>query len=138
MCIRDRLWEGLVSSVNACQKEIESKKMMLEKAMREEYCDEIEGTTFKRNCCLIELKKLDEECKCLKKEIEKLQTVRWDQGKIVEEIEIKKENLIKLETITDNIELLIEYLVKKFNVDSSQIRKEFNIPDEFKEFMNIN
>lgn len=42
-----------------------------------------------------------------------------------------------LEKTTDNIEILIDYLYKKFFLKPEQIRKEFGIPEEFKEFTEV-
>lgn len=49
-------------------------------------------------------------------------------------VQLKK---AQLEKITDNIEILVDYLYKKFFLQPEQIRKEFEIPEEFKEFADV-
>ncbi|ODV60797.1 Mnd1p [Ascoidea rubescens DSM 1968] len=43
-----------------------------------------------------------------------------------------------IDLITDNIDLLISYWVNNKNLETSALKKEFNIPDEFIDLPNIN
>lgn len=60
---------------------------------------------------------------------------RWDSNFIqnsLNNIETMKEDLINLK---ENIDILIEYLSKTYNVNEDEIKKEFDIPEEFTVFI---
>ena len=75
---------------------------------------------------------------CLKeRELNKLHQLsqRWDSNSIQESlnnIETMKEDLVNLK---ENIDILIEYLSKTYHVNEDEIKREFDIPDEFTVFI---
>ena len=82
-------------------------------------------------------KKIQDEIKKKSNSLQKIESIRWDAANIQEnkqQIRLKK---VHLEKTTDNIEILIDYLYKKFFLKPEQIRKEFGIPEEFKEFTEV-
>ncbi|CAD6625251.1 XXYS1_4_G0033860.mRNA.1.CDS.1 [Saccharomyces cerevisiae] len=90
--------------------------------------------SYSREALLEKRKKIQDEIKKKSNSLQKIESIRWDAAKIQEnkqQIRLKK---VHLEKTTDNIEILIDYLYKKFFLKPEQIRKEFGIPEEFKEF----
>lgn len=75
---------------------------------------------------------LEEEIKRLQSEYSKLTQTRWNKEKIAAKLLVIQKESAKLETITDNIELIIEFLCSKYNIDSKSLRKELEIPEEFR------
>ncbi|CAI4470757.1 AKH_1a_G0018110.mRNA.1.CDS.1 [Saccharomyces cerevisiae] len=93
--------------------------------------------SYNREALLEKRKKIQDEIKKKSNSLQKIESIRWDEAKIQEnkqQIRLKK---VHLEKTTDNIEILIDYLYKKFFLKPEQIRKEFGIPEEFKEFTEV-
>ncbi|CCH60725.1 hypothetical protein TBLA_0D02200 [Henningerozyma blattae CBS 6284] len=75
----------------------------------------------------------------LKKEsttaIEKIKSTKWTSESMSNKKAQLKKDWETLQIVTDNIELLIDFLSKKYAIHSDLIRKELGIPEEFRSFV---
>ncbi|CCD26120.2 Mnd1p NDAI_0G03430 [Naumovozyma dairenensis CBS 421] len=131
--------EKLESSLQVCKEEYSKLENDIEDCLQGEYNEYIiddgnNGGKLKRDDCLRELKELDDKLKVSKNNVMELEKFKWDDERISLEKEEKLKDINRLEKLTDNIEILVSYLSNKFLIDSKQIRKEFGIPEDFKEF----
>ena len=52
-------------------------------------------------------------------------------------LKMLKVQVEKLNTVTDNIDLIIGYLSRRFMIDKKTLQTELNIPEEFMEFSDL-
>lgn len=101
-------------------------------------CPQLMGTNgeviFLRKEQLAINHEIEEEVRKLQIEYNKISQIRWNKQTIENKRQMILMKLKNLEKITDNVEILVEYLCKRFNIESKQIRKELEIPEEFEEF----
>ncbi|CAI4039106.1 hypothetical protein SMKI_07G0770 [Saccharomyces mikatae IFO 1815] len=131
--------EMLKKKIQETESDITACKQELDKTLATGRCKKftIGQKSYSREALLEKRNKIHEEIKKKSTSLQKIEMIRWDTAKIQEnkhKIRLKK---VQLEKITDNIEILVDYLYKKFFLKPEQIRKEFGIPEEFKEFTDI-
>lgn len=90
-----------------------------------------------RGDLLKQYKSLTSELTLKERELKKLNQLseRWNSNfiqKSLDNIETMKENLTNLK---ENIDILVEYLSKTYNVNEDEIKREFDIPQEFTVFI---
>lgn len=90
-----------------------------------------------RGDLLKQYKSLTSELTLKERELKKLTQLseRWNSNfiqKSLDNIETMKENLTNLK---ENIDILVEYLSKTYNVNEDEIKREFDIPQEFTVFI---
>ncbi|QHS73162.1 Mnd1p [Saccharomyces paradoxus] len=93
--------------------------------------------SYNRETLLEKRKKIQEEIKKKSISLQKIESIRWTTAKIQENKQNIRLKKVQLEKTTDNIEILVDYLYKKFFLKPEQIKKEFGIPEEFKEFTEV-
>lgn len=98
---------------------------------RSETFNSRDGQTLSRQDQLKVNREIEEQIKTLRLEYNRLSQTRWDKNKINEKRKTVDQNLRKLEVITDNIDIIIDYFRLKFGVDPKAIRQELEIPEEF-------
>lgn len=98
---------------------------------RSETFNSRDGQTISRQDQLKVNREIEEQIKTLRLEYNRLSQTRWDKNKINEKRKTVDQNLRKLEVITDNIDIIIDYFRLKFGVDPKAIRQELEIPEEF-------
>ncbi|QLL32745.1 hypothetical protein HG536_0D02670 [Torulaspora globosa] len=76
-------------------------------------------------------REIEESIKNLQSEYNRLSQTRWDKKKIDEKKKALDQSLRKLEVITDNIDIIIDYFRAKYGVESKSIRQELEIPEDF-------
>lgn len=76
---------------------------------------------------------IEDKIRILQQEYCRLSQTRWDKNKINAKKKALQENSRKLEVITDNIEIIVDYFRLKFGVEPRSIRQELEIPEEFPE-----
>lgn len=86
---------------------------------------------------LAELDALERELKSLKSRYDLKSEHTWDQTKIEAKVKMLKVQVEKLNTVTDNIDLIIGYLSRRFMIDKKTLQTELNIPEEFMEFSDL-
>lgn len=100
-------------------------------------CPQLMGTNgeilFSRKEQLQVNNEIVEETKKLQIEYNKISQIRWNKQTIEDKRRMLSMNSGTLEIITDNIEILVGYLCKRFNIEPRQLRKELEIPEEFEE-----
>lgn len=91
----------------------------------------INKQSFNRLELINKVKELKDNEILLKQELEKNIEKKWTKTTL----ETKKKELYEqrdtLENLTDNIEIMLEYLARKYSLQSSELRKELEIPEEF-------
>lgn len=87
-----------------------------------------------RDELLQKYKSLIREVERSKRQLIKLEneSTHWDEAKVQIKLEQIEQYKDKLSLHADNIENLIDYISKEYMVRDTQIREEFNVPDEFK------
>lgn len=75
--------------------------------------------------------KIEEEIKGLELQYNKLSQSRWDKEKIAAKRLALTRDLQRLETLTDNIDIVVDFFRGKYGVDPKSIRQELEIPEEF-------
>ncbi|CCK71185.1 Mnd1p KNAG_0G01270 [Huiozyma naganishii CBS 8797] len=80
---------------------------------------------------LLRQKELERQVASKKLEISKLRKTRWTPDDIANKTKEFQSTKAQLESLADNIEILVDYLCKKCQVEPSAIRQEFAIPEEF-------
>ncbi|CAI4061552.1 Mnd1p SKDI_07G0830 [Saccharomyces kudriavzevii IFO 1802] len=131
--------EKLKKQIQETESDIAISKRELEKTLetgrRKKFT--VGQKSYSRDVLIEKRKKIQEEIKKKNTSLQKMESIRWDGAKIQENkqrVHLKKG---QLEKITDNIEILVDYLYKKFFLQPEQIRKEFGIPEEFEELTDI-
>ncbi|QLQ79620.1 hypothetical protein HG537_0C02670 [Torulaspora globosa] len=76
-------------------------------------------------------REIEEKIKTLQSEYNRLSQTRWDKKKIDEKKQALNDNVRKLEVITDNIDIIIDYFRAKYGVEPKSIRQELEIPEDF-------
>ncbi|CAI4061939.1 hypothetical protein N7582_002006 [Saccharomyces uvarum] len=131
--------ETLKKKIQDTEAEIATCKQELEKTLqlgrRQKFT--VGQKTYSREALLEQRKKTLEQIKKNSANLQKIENIRWDAAKIQEKKQMVQLKKAQLEKITDNIEILVDYLYKKFFLQPEQIRKEFEIPEEFKEFADV-
>lgn len=126
--------ETLKKKIQDTEAEIATCKQELEKTLqlgrRQKFT--VGQKTYSREALLEQRKKTLEQIKKNSANLQKIENIRWDAAKIQEKKQMVQLKKAQLEKITDNIEILVDYLYKKFFLQPEQIRKEFEIPEEFK------
>lgn len=116
---------------------IEQFKLQLQNALASErsstFTDE-NGQLLDREEQLRKTRHLEERIRNLQAQYNALSRSRWDHDKIRAKRQEIRDKHERLEKTTDNIELLVGYLCKRFVIDSRQIKRELDIPEEFHEF----
>ncbi|EDO17808.1 hypothetical protein Kpol_541p51 [Vanderwaltozyma polyspora DSM 70294] len=144
-CFKNQIVRKMFDSCNKIQSDIDSKSNSIkdiESQLKQTLANDrsptfiANGKSYNRVEQLSNKRQLDEELKILQEKYKNLSNVKWDKFTYQErKTELVKQNN-KLNLITDNIELLISYLNKKYFIDPQQIRSEYEIPQEFMEFTN--
>ena len=68
---------------------------------------------------------------------ERLSQNKWDQDKINAKISEISKGVQQLDLVGDNIDILTDYLRKRYMVGMKELRQELGMPDEFKEFEDV-
>lgn len=92
-------------------------------------------TLYRRAQVLQELKDTDSLIRQLDMQYEKVSMTRWDQQKINDKRDALKSKLIKLDALTDNIEILISYLANTYSIPMNDLRRELEVPEEFEDIV---
>lgn len=96
-----------------------------------------EGQELSRSKELSKHKELEERLKTVQLEYNQISQSRWDHDKIRRKRQEIRDKKDKLEKTTNNVEILLEYLCKRFCLESKQVRKELEIPEEFEEITTV-
>ncbi|SCU87746.1 LAMI_0D07316g1_1 [Lachancea mirantina] len=94
----------------------------------------VQGKQKRRDTVLEELKDLDNKLKQLRANYDKVSQHKWNKDKIAKKTRDLSAAIRNLDTITDNIEIIVAFLCHEFSIDGNDLRTELNIPEEFKEF----
>lgn len=86
---------------------------------------------------LLKNEELDCQVKSLSGSYERLSQNKWDQDKINAKISEISKGVQQLDLVGDNIDILTDYLRKKYVVGMKELRQELGMPDEFKEFEDV-
>lgn len=86
---------------------------------------------------LLKNEELDCQIKSLSGSYERLSQNKWDQDKINAKISEISKGVQQLDLVGDNIDILTDYLRKKYMVGMKELRQELGMPDEFKEFEDV-
>ncbi|KAM3162635.1 Meiotic nuclear division protein 1 [Lachancea thermotolerans] len=125
--------------IEAAKLEISQTKMALDvstKSSRKESF-EVDGAVFSRAEKLEELESLDKAVKHSRSVYDQKSEHTWDQAKINAKTEALSAQVAKLDTVTDNIELIVSFLCRRFLIDKRSLQSELGIPEEFLEFTNM-
>ncbi|GAV56267.1 hypothetical protein ZYGR_0BB00440 [Zygosaccharomyces rouxii] len=137
--ITQRIYDSCHKISQQCQDtktSIEDTKSKLDAATASDRSPNFEnrnGDTLSRCEELTKHKELEEHLKFLQLQYNQVSQSRWDHDKIRRKRQEIRDKRDKLEKTTDNVEILVEYLCKRFCLESKQLRKELEIPDEFEE-----
>ncbi|AQZ18806.1 MND1 (YGL183C) [Zygosaccharomyces parabailii] len=119
---------------------IEQTKQQLQSAQANERSStfvDTDGHLHTREDELCKTRHLEERIRSLQAQYDTLSRSRWDHDKIRSKRQEIRDKHGRLEKTTDNIELLVECLCKRFLIDSRQIKRELEIPEEFEEFSTV-
>ena len=142
-CFKNQIDLKIYESCEKVNKQLEEKSTLVSKLDKEvsqtleddrSGVFEINGVQYNRTEQLMIKKSLDEKLKQLGVEYKRLTDVKWDKENLHQiRAELVLQNK-KLEKITDNIELVISYLAKRYYIESETLRKEYEVPIEFVEY----
>lgn len=113
-----------------------STKSKLDEAVSSERCGYFQGPDNNTLCRSEELAKhkdYEDRLKNLQLQYNQISQSRWDHDKIRCKRQEIRDGRDKLDKITDNVEVLLEYLCKRFCLEPRQLRKELEVPEEFEE-----
>ncbi|CEP60527.1 Mnd1p LALA0_S01e12948g [Lachancea lanzarotensis] len=130
---------SLNSRIEASENEVLQSKRVLQKnaeSLRTEVY-QIDGATFSRREQLETLESLTAQVKNLRAERDKMLETTWDKSQMKSRTEALQPKLRKLESVTDNLELLTGFLSRRFLVNLSDLKNELGIPEEFLEFSDL-
>ncbi|GAV51385.1 hypothetical protein ZYGR_0AD05680 [Zygosaccharomyces rouxii] len=137
--ITQRIYDNCHKISQQCQDtkiSIEDTKCKLNSATANERSPRFQdnnGKTLSRSKELTKHKDIEENLKSLQLQYNQISQSRWDHDKIRRKRQEIRDKRDKLEKMTDNVEILMEYLCKRFCLESRQLREELEIPDEFEE-----
>ncbi|CCE64249.1 hypothetical protein TPHA_0H00390 [Tetrapisispora phaffii CBS 4417] len=142
-CFKNQINQKIYENCTRLQKDIEEKTIVVsdlelrvastvknERAPNFTY----DNKKYKRLVELDKLKKLDMQCKTLQNEYDSLMENLWDEQTLVKKIHLLEKKNDDLNILSDNIDSIISYLVNKYLVDANDIRKEYGIQEEYKEY----
>lgn len=140
-CFKNQITQKVYDSLERLKQQKEAKEnetlqlLAQLKATREsERCEQFEaadGQPKERATELQHNQQLEEEIKRLQSEYSKLSQGRWDKQKIAAKKEALARDLQKLDTMADNIDLVVDFFRAKYGIDPKAIRQELEIPEEF-------
>lgn len=144
-CFKNQILQKMYDSCRSISDKIEMRlqeivelKANLEQARDTDRCaliyDSDGSLLFNREELLQKNRQVEEEIKCLQAKYDRVSQVRWCDRKVCDTLVAIGEQMRKVEVCTDNIEILLEYLGKKYQIESTLIRRELEIPEEFVEF----
>lgn len=127
--------ERLKSQIEAKEKETiqlrENTRLACDGDRKELFMSRDGKTELSRQEQLKVNREIEEKIKILQSEYNRLSQTRWDKKKIDGKKKALDHNLRKLEVITDNIDILIDYFRAKYGVEPKSIRQELEIPEDF-------
>ncbi|SCU93562.1 LADA_0G03774g1_1 [Lachancea dasiensis] len=130
---------SLHSRIDIAQRDIMQNKALVQENQssirKENY--QVEGKAVCRSEQLARLDALDAQLKVLRTVLEQKTENQWDQEKISERNRMFSSQILKLESVTDNIELLTSFLCRQFMIDVKSLKTELEIPEEFVEFAHL-
>lgn len=125
-----KLFDRLTSGNKLLREEIVVNQEQVERITRQRH-DDCDGSRQymlqKHRDLMTEVSRLEQMVGRFRQEID-----RWDSSRIEEMVTRNECNKGKLCIMADNIENLIYYLVKRYDINDEDIRSEFGIPNEFK------
>ncbi|AET41672.1 Mnd1p Ecym_8402 [Eremothecium cymbalariae DBVPG len=95
------------------------------------------GKNYKRAKLVKENEELGKQLTQVQTAYKKVAQVKWDDNKIKQHSEYLKRKLEQLDQITDNIELIISFLMRKHGVRRADLAASMDMPEEFEEFEEI-
>lgn len=96
-----------------------------------------DGVAYKRNECLKEYEIIVKDQMELEAKYKKVIEKKWDDDTIKERYANIKQKIDYLEKITDNIEVIVSYFVRKHGLRRDEVAAAINMPDEFEDFEKI-
>lgn len=139
-CFKNQITQKVYDSCQRLQAKKEAKeaetielKAKLKLTSETDRCERYESPDGikSRNEQLQRNREIEEEIKALQLEYKKLSQTRWDKEKIAAKRSMLIRDLQKLETMTDNIDIMVDFFRNKYGVDPKSIRQEMEIPDDF-------
>ncbi|AAS51172.2 ACL056Cp [Eremothecium gossypii ATCC 10895] len=96
-----------------------------------------EGVSYTRAALLTEHDELGRQLAALQSAYRKLEDTKWDETKIDSYCRGVRSKLEQLDKITDNIEVIVSFLMRRHAVSRAELAAALDMPEEFEEFEDL-